>query len=170
MQVKIQDDPQYGLVHKTGSIQLEHDLQELHLEKVLLEATYKFVRDMELQGFHLYQAPGLTNPRWVRNPDGQFAAWYAIDWVGERRQSIKDAEGNIVEMPTNRERSLEDSEGMVEYRIVGVFWAPEHKVMRWQSIAERKEREKMDRNPRSVNIEVPFHQPVDQPLILPVKE
>ncbi len=138
-QFKVEEDPKYGLTHKTGTIDFDFGVRGRELEKGLLEAQQKFVRDMELRGLTLYDMP--NNPLWIENPDGEKAAFYAIDWEGRRKP--KD------NLPTERERSLEDSEGMVEYRIVGVFWAPETTYEIVTSRADRIEKEKAEKNPES---------------------
>lgn len=118
IQIKVEEDLQYGLTSKVGSITVEHGVRGRELEERLRKAQEKFVRDMELRGFVLYDdLPG--NPAWTTNEDGSMASWYAIDWMGERTK-LHETEGGA--LPTKREESLEDSEGLVEYRIVGIFW------------------------------------------------
>ena len=170
-QVRIQEERKYGLTHKTGSIDLDHGVRGTELERELRQAGDKFVRDMELRGLILYKPPGgyfivpqntggtkvMTNPYWIENPDGEYANWYAIDWLNERPRKEKRTGGDY-NIARNRETSLEDSQGLVEYRIIGIFWAPEKAIEMLTSIAERKEREKAEKNPQSFVIENPFLQ------------
>lgn len=149
VQFRVQEDPKYGVTHKTGTISFDHELQGRLLEIELQKAGEKFIRDMELRGLTLYNGPlgpGQSNPTWVAKPDGEKAAFYAIDWTGERAPTAPQ-DGKA--LPHNREMSLEDSEGMVEYRIVGIFWAPsvsyEYLTSRTDIVAKEKEK----RNPVS---------------------
>lgn len=155
--VRVQEDPKYGLTHKTGSISFDAGVRGRELERELLAAAIKFIRDMELRGLILYKVPGMQNPTWVRNPDGQYAAWYAIDWEGKRPRKHAVTGGGEITLPTTRERSLEDSQGEVEYRIVGIFWAPERAIEILTSVAERKDREQRERHPQSFTIDTPFN-------------
>lgn len=139
-QFRVEEDKRYGITHKTGSIELEFGVRGPELERELREAQEKFIRDMEMRGMILYKAPGLDNPTWIENPDGEKAAFYAIDWEGKK---VKDG------MPVKRETSLEETEGMVEYRCVAIFWAPKTSYEIVTSRAERLERERRERNPVS---------------------
>lgn len=151
IQFKVEEDPKYGLTHKTGTISFEHGVRGRELDIELLKAGEKFIRDMELRGLTLYNGPlgpGQSNPTWVEKPDGEYAAFYAIDWTGER--APKGRPGFSKEgMPHDREMSLEDSEGMVEYRIIGIFWAPSTSYEYLTSRQDRLDKEKQDRNPVS---------------------
>lgn len=143
---RVEEDTTYGLTHKTGTISFDHEVRGRTLELELLHAGEKFIRDMELRGLTLYNgplSPGQSNPMWVESPDGEYAAYYAIDWEGKR--GPKDKEN----MPHDREMSLEDSEGEVEYRIVGIFWAPETSYEMLTSREDRLAKEKQERNPIS---------------------
>lgn len=135
--VRVQEDPQYQLVHQTGSIQLDYGVRGPELERKLYGAIQKFIRDMELKGLTLYKPPGgylrmpdgttVTNPTWMKNPTGEYAAWYAIDWEGNRQRTAH-LSGGETQLPKKRETSLEETDGMVEYRLVGIFWAPEKSI------------------------------------------
>lgn len=124
--VRVQEDPKYGLTHQVGSITLEHGVKGEELERELNSAREEFIRAMAARGMILYDMPG--NPKWIVEPTGEYAAWYAIDWEGKRSRKEVRTGGNVVELPKVREGSLEDSEGEVEYRIVGIFWTPERSI------------------------------------------
>ena len=170
-QVKIQEDVQYGLTHKVGSIELDYGVRGEELKRELSQAGDKFVRDMELRGLTLYRPPGgylavpqtdgstkiMSNPYWIENPDGEYANWYAIDWLNERPRK-EQRTGGEYNVARDRETSLEDSQGMLEYRIIGIFWAPERSIEMLTSIAERKEREQAAKNPHSYIVDTPFGQ------------
>lgn len=137
-QFRVEEDEKYGITHKIGSIELEFGVRGPELERELRDAQEKFIRDMELRGLTLYDAPGLANPTWIENPDGEKAAFYAIDWEGKK---VKDG------MPVKRETTLEETGGMVEYRCVGIFWAPETSYEHLTSRADRLAKEKQERHP-----------------------
>ncbi len=119
--VKIDPTPKYGIISKVGSLTLEHGVKGRERELLLAKAKEQFVRSMEQQGMGLVSIPGKENPQWVSSEDGELTAWYAIDWLGERpKRMASDGEP----LPTKREESLEDSQGEVEYRCVGIFYAP----------------------------------------------
>lgn len=67
-------------------------------------------------------------------------ATYAIDWEAAARG---DTEAK--DIPTN----LEMSRGLVDYRIVGVFWSPERTIEVLTTVEDIRERERMKRNPVS---------------------
>lgn len=121
MKIKIVAEPEYDLVTKVGSINFEYGVRGRELELELRKAQGMFVRAMELQGLGLVRNIP-QNPRWVTGADGELSAFYALDWEGKRKRTEIRSGGLISDLPTPRERSLEDSRGEVEYRIVGVFW------------------------------------------------
>src|SRR3972149_11801866 len=112
MRIRVTEDPQYDLIHKVGSIDLEYGVHGRELELELRKAQEQFIRAMELQGLTLMH--GLQgNPRWVVNEDGSPQATYAIDWFGERPRKMMTVSGEVT-LPTKRETSLEESRGRVE--------------------------------------------------------
>ena len=128
--INVSDGPvsdEYEIVTKVGSISFDHELQGRLLEIELDQAKQDFIHYMELAGFDLWQVDRkIKNPDWVRHPNGEPKAWYAMDWEGNRPRVYEDGDGN--RLPTKRERSLEDSHGEVEYRIVGAFWSPKRVI------------------------------------------
>jgi len=119
--IKSKPGLEYALIQKVGSITLEYGMSGSTLEKELKAARASFLHSMELRGMTLYSKPGFRNPAWVTNEDGSPMAIYAIDWEGKRKPRLGP---DGLPLPRVRETSLEESEGEVEYRIVGVFWAP----------------------------------------------
>ena len=145
-------DIKKGLVTKVASVTLPFEMQGRTLELELQQATSEFVRAMELRGWTLYT--GLPeNPKWVTDGIGRMAPYLAIDWEGtfpstKRAQEAAahhgdprypTREAHKGPLPTTRESSLEDTDGMVEYRCVGVFIAPE--VMIEAIMAKKSEEE-----------------------------
>lgn len=139
--IRVQESPKYDMVHKVGSIDLEYGVKGRELELELRKAQDTFIRAMELHGLTLVRAAGLTNPVWVADEEEKLVATYAIDWEGSRPQKTMTA-GGEVELPTTRETSLEESRGMVEYRIIGIFWGPKTtlEVLRDKQLIKDEER------------------------------
>ncbi len=123
--VKVDPEPKFGVISKVGSITLEHGIQGRELELALDKAREQFVLSMEQQGMGLVSIPGKENPQWISSEDGELTSWYAIDWEGKRPGKIGP---DGLPLPNTRETSLEDSQGEVEYRCVGVFYAPKAPV------------------------------------------
>lgn len=154
-------DTKYGLVTKVASIDLPHDLQGRLLERELQAALESFVRSMEQRGWRLYSHPSLPkNPVWTTDGQGRMGAYLAIDWFGEYTGTKRAQEKQLTggdsyptrdahrgQLPTPRERTLEDSDGMVEYRCVGVFLAPELPIDVVTNSYERKQQERASRHP-----------------------
>ena len=145
-------DIKNGLVTKVASITLPYEMQGRTLELELKQATGEFVRAMELRGWTLYR--GLPeNPKWATDGKGRMAPYLAIDWEGtfpstkraiEKRKHFGDPryptrESQQGELPVDREASLEDTDGMVEYRCVGVFIAPEVMIEQIMAIKSQEE-------------------------------
>ena len=146
MQLHIAPELKYNLVSKVGSIDLEYGVRGTELEKELRSAQETFIRSMELRGYTLAKVP--DNPQWVTDGEGRLSASYAIDWTGERRQKAQTVGGEI-ETANKKETSLEETHGMVEYRIVAVFWAPEVSVEMLKNKVQIRDEERLARNPMS---------------------
>lgn len=147
--IRIEAEPEYGLVSKVGSIDLEYGVRGTELERNLLAAQEAFVRSMELRGLTLAKVPiGQVNPQWVMDSRGRLSANYAIDWLGERRQKAITV-GGEVETANKKETSLEETKGMVEYRIVGIFWAPETSIEILRHPGQAKDEERLAKKPTS---------------------
>ena len=147
-QVKVKEELTYGLAPLVGSIDVEYGMKGAELEKLLRDQQELFVKAMELRGNILYRHPSLQNPKWVSSDiDGEPLAYFDLDWAAERQKVKHDREGNP--LPRDRATSLEESQGWVEYRIVGVFWCPKHKVEQLRSKHERYAAEKAAKNPVS---------------------
>ena len=167
MATRVKEDASYGLTHKTGTISFDVGVRGPELERELAAAGEKFVKDMSNRGLSLYHPPGgylpgqdgrkMTNPSWVQYAEGEHneaAAFYAIDWEGKRPKKQVLVSGNdpyvsgeYVDLPTTRETSLEETDGEVEYRIVGIFWCKKTAVPVATSIQERLATERAARHP-----------------------
>ncbi|HDZ39347.1 MAG TPA: hypothetical protein ENH62_13895 [Marinobacter sp.] len=148
MKIEIKAEPEYGLVSKVGSIDLEYGVKGSELERELRAAQEAFLRSMDLRGLVLDKRVP-QNPRWTTDGEGKLSATYAIDWEGVRRPKTTTSDGKEVELPNKKETSLEDTQGMVEYRIVGVFWAPKQAVEILKHREQIKDEERAKRNGKS---------------------
>ena len=147
-QINVEEDMTYGLAPLVGSIDVEYGVRGAELEKLLRNQQELFVKAMELRGNILYRHPKLPNPKWVTSEvDGEPMAYFDLDWGEERQKVVHDLEGNP--LPRNRAFSLEESKGWVEYRVVGIFWCPKHKVEVLRSKYERYAAEHAAKNPAS---------------------
>ena len=152
MKISVSKDPTYQLIRKTGSISFEYDFQGRELDRELLKAGEQFVRDMALRGLSLYRPPGgsirlndgtvVTNPFWSE-AGGLPVATLAVDWTGERPRTFHDGKP----LSNRLEQTLDDSYGMVDYRIVGIFWAPSVTYEKLVARDEIKARERAAKNP-----------------------
>lgn len=166
MAIRVQEDASYGLTHKTGTIAFDAGVRGPELERELRLAGEKFVKDMTNRGMALYHPPGgylmgqdgmkMPNPAWVKyeGTKDQPAAFYAIDWEGKRPKEQVRVSGNdpavsgeFVDLPTTRESSLEETDGEVEYRIVGIFWGKQTAVPVVTDRQERLATERAARHP-----------------------
>jgi len=143
MDIKISDGPgEAEIITKVGSITRPAEMQGRLLEIELDQVLTDFVHYMDLAGLTLWRGDlqGMRNPDWVRwTPQdcrpgaivGEAKAWFAMDfdntnlpiYMNDDGTPRLDEHGQTITLPRTRERSLEDSGGMVEYRCVGAFWA-----------------------------------------------
>ena len=166
MAVRVKEDASYGLTHKMGTIDFDAGVRGPELVRELRLAGEKFIKDMGNRGLTLYQPPGgylmaedgtkQPNPSWLKyeETENQPKAYYAIDWEGTRKKEqvqvtgrTPDEPSRMIDLPTKREESLEDSEGMVEYRIVGIFWARKGSTEVVTDTQERLAAERAARHP-----------------------
>lgn len=151
MIIRVQEDPRYGVVARVGAFTTEYGVRGSELERLIRRMTERFIRAMEARGYRLVNFPG--NPAVVTNPDGSPMASYALDWEASTAELERVREGaspNDEEqgpVPRKMPSSLEESKGMVEYRIVGVFWAPERKIEIVTTLDAIREAERKARNP-----------------------
>jgi hypothetical protein len=149
VQIKIEAEPEYDLLSKVGSIDLEYGVKGRELERNLEAAQATFVRSMELRGLTLANIPGQRNPVWITDDDGRLNAFYAIDWHGERVPKITQADGQVADLPHTRETTLEETGGKVEYRVVGIFWGPKTSIEVLKASAQIRDEERLAKNPTS---------------------
>lgn len=150
---KVQPDIEKRPVSKVASITLPYDLQGRLLELELKKAAEEFVRAMELRGWTLMRNLPIPNPQWTTDGEGRMAPYLAIDWEGnfpstKRAQEAAKhygdpryptRESHQGPLPTTRETSLEDTDGNVEYRCVGVFIAPEVMIEQIMHVKSQEE-------------------------------
>lgn len=149
--IAMQQDLPKMVVSREAAFPVEYGVTGTELMKKLRNATEKFIRAMELQGLTLISLPN-GNPLVVTNDDGSPRATFSMthDLIKTQPDELLDAK-SIGKGPETMKipQSLEDSQGMVDYRIVGVFWAPQVSI----EIAKTRERirdeEKQSLNPRT---------------------
>lgn len=133
--VAVQQDLPKMLVDRVGAFSVEYGVKGRELALLLRQNAEKFIRDMELQGLTLVTGlrdpvtgKPMGNPQVVTDEQGVPYGTYSVhnDLDTSLPDELVDDQTRGGGRPTQREpRSLEDSGGLVDYRIVGVFWAPQ---------------------------------------------
>lgn len=134
--VAIQADLPKMIVTREAAFPVEYGVKGRELMDKLRWACIEFVRAMELQGLTVIALPD-GNPLVVTDERGVPYGTYSITKDLEKSQpdELIDAETGGLSAPTMKQpQSLDDSYGLVDYRIVGVFWAPQISV----EIAKRR--------------------------------
>lgn len=134
--VMIQSDLRKKVVARRAAFAVEYGVKGRELALLLRQNAEKFIRDMELQGLTLMT--GLTdpitgrpcgNPQVVTNEEGVPYGTYSIHNDLEKGMPDELVDDHSEGKPTQVEpRSLEASGGLVDYHIIGVFFAPEVSV------------------------------------------
>lgn len=147
--VAVQQDLPKMVVTREAALPVEYGVKGRELMEKLKKGARDFIRAMELQGLELIPLPD-GNPQVVTFEDGTPYGTYSIsrDLMKAAPDELLDANAAGVET-WKQPMSLEDSYGLVDYRIVGVFWAPQVSI----EIAKTREallrEEKAKRNPRT---------------------
>jgi|FLYL01.1.fsa_nt_gi hypothetical protein len=147
--IAVQQDLPKMIVAREAAFPVEYGVRGSELRKKLIEATEKFIHAMELQGLTLIPLPD-GNPKVVTYEDGRPYATYSIthDLTKQQPDELLDLQGKGV--PTLKQpMSLEDSRGYVDYRIVGVFWAPQVTIEILKKREQIIEEERAARHPRT---------------------
>jgi hypothetical protein len=149
--VAMQEDLPKMIVPREAAFPVEYGVTGRELRAKLTWAIEQFVRAMELQGLTLVPLP-TGNPLVVTEEDGTPYGTYSIT-----KDLMKAAPDEMIDHETDgrgpetlkQPRSLEDSEGFIDYRIVGVFWAPQVSVEIAVDRARILEGERQAKNPRT---------------------
>lgn len=123
----VEQDLEYMIVERTAGMPLEYGIRGSELMTKLRDGCRKFIRAMELQGLTLIPLPG-GNPLCVTHKDGRPYGTFSVSksLLERMPDELEDNKTGGSGPSTQREpRSLEDSDGFVDYRFVGVFWAPQ---------------------------------------------
>lgn len=147
--VAVQQDLPNMVVTREAAFPVEYGVKGQELRRALLKAIDSFIKAMSLQGLTLIDLPQ-GNPLVVTNDDGTPMGTYSIT-----RDLTKAQPDEIIDRETfgqgpktlKQPRSLDDSYGMVDYRIVGVFWAPQVSMEIAVERARILQAEKDSRNP-----------------------
>lgn len=151
--ISVQQDLEHKLVTREAALPVEYGVKGRELMDILKKGAQDFIRAMEMQGLTLLPLPG-GNPQVVTYGQGakmgQPFGTYSIsrDLNKAAPDELLDAAGKGVET-WKQPMSLDDSYGLVDYRIVGVFWAPEVTI----EIARERDKllaeERAAKNPRT---------------------
>lgn len=147
--IAMQQDLPKMVVPKEAAFPVEYGVKGPELLRMLRGATEKFIHAMELQGLTLIPLPE-GNPLVVTNADGTPRATFSMTHDLDKTQpdELLDAKTGGSGPDTMRvPSSLEDSRGMVDYRIVGVFWAPQVSIEIAKTREQIRDEEKQARNP-----------------------
>jgi hypothetical protein len=137
------------VVSREAAFPVEYGVKGRELQRLLGENCRKFIRAMELQGLELIPLPD-GNPVIVTDEQDRALPTYSatFDLMKTAPDEAADARGAGA-ATLSQPMSLEDSRGFVDYRLVGVFWAPKVAI----EIAKTRERllreEREARNPRT---------------------
>lgn len=138
------------IVTRNAAMPLEYGVKGEELLRELKKGMEKFIRAMELQGLTLIPlAEG--NPLVVTHKDGRPYATYSVSKDLEKGQpdELLDARSTGQGVSTHRQpTNLDMSHGLVDYRFVGVFWAPKVSMEIAVSRDKLLAQEKASRNPR----------------------
>ncbi len=137
------------VVSREAAMPVEYGVTGSELIKKLRDGASKFIKAMGLQGLTLIPLP-TGNPLCVTNEDGTPRPTFSMTQDLEKTapDEMLDAKTggagpNTLRIPS----SLEDSLGMVDYRFVGVFWAPQVSVEIAKPLEQIHAEEKMGKNP-----------------------
>lgn len=148
--VAMQSDLPHMIVTRNAAMPLEYGVKGEELMRELKKGMEKFIRAMELQGLTLIALPE-GNPLVVTHEDGRPYATYSISKDLEKTapDELIDARSGGQGTATHRQpTNLDMSHGLVDYRFVGVFWAP--KVSMEIAVSREKllAQERAAKNPR----------------------
>jgi hypothetical protein len=146
-----QQDVERAVVSREAAFPVEYGVKGKELQRLLGEAARKFIRAMELQGLELIPLPD-GNPLIVTDEQDRALPTYSATFDLMKTapdEAVDAATGGQGAATLSQPMSLEDSRGFVDYRLVGVFWAPKVAV----EIAKTRESilraEREAKNPRT---------------------
>jgi hypothetical protein len=147
--IAVQQDLPKMIVAREAALPLEYGVTGSELRRRLREGIEEFIKAMEAQGLTLIPLPS-GNPLVVTLEDGTPLRTYSFTKDLEKSAVVSDPSKTPEDTPTLKvPSSLEESGGYVDYRIVGVFWAPQVTLEILKSREQIKEEERQARNPRS---------------------
>ena len=137
------------MVTREAAMPVEYGVTGRELMTKLRRGCEKFIKAMELQGLTLIPLPE-GNPLCVTNVDDTPRATFSMT-----KDLEKTAPDEYVDMKTGGQgpetlkvpSSLDMSEGMVDYRFLGVFWAPQVSMEIAKSLDRIHAEEKMAQHP-----------------------
>lgn len=147
--IAVQQDLPKMIVTREAALPVEYGVKGRELMDKLRKGAEAFIHAMELQGLELIPLPD-GNPQVVTNSEGVPYGTYSVsrDLMRAAPDELLDSNGVGAET-WKQPMSLDDSYGLVDYRIVGVFWAPQVTV----EIAKTRDKllaeERAAKNPRT---------------------
>ena len=148
--IAVQADLPKMIVTREAAMPVEYGVNGRELMRELRHGCEKFIKAMELQGLTLIPLPE-GNPMCVTNVDDTPRPTFSMtkDLEKTAPDEYIDAKTggagpNTLRVPS----SLEMSDGMVDYRFVGVFWAPQVSVEIAKTIDQIHAEEKANTNPK----------------------
>ena len=137
------------VVSREAALPIEYGVKGTELMQKIRQGAEKFIRAMELQGLTLIPLPE-GNPLCVTNEDGSPHGTFSMTHDLEKTspdELLDIKSGGKGPETLTVPSSLEDSKGMVDYRMIGVFWAPQISIEIVRSLDEIHAKEKASRNP-----------------------
>ena len=149
--IAVQADLPKMVVTREAAMPVEYGVKGSELLRELRNGIVKFINAMELQGLTLIPLPE-GNPLCVTNlddtPHPTFSMTKDLDRTppDEYVDAKTGGKGpDTLKVPTN----LDMSEGMVDYRFIGVFWAPQVSMEIATTREEIHAKEKANKNPQT---------------------
>lgn len=147
--IAVQADLERNIVKREAALPLEYGVKGRELMAALRKGAEKFIRAMELQGLELIPLSE-GNPQVVTLRDGRPMPTFSMthDLTKTAPDELIDAKTAGGGVPTWKiPTSLEMSQGTVDYRILGVFWAPQAAIEVARTRQSILDRERAEKNP-----------------------
>lgn len=149
--IATQQDVEKMIVKREAAFPVEYGIKGKELRELLAKNARLFIRAMELQGLELIPLPG-GNPLIVTDEEDRALPTYSVtrDLMRSAPDEATDARtGGQGPTTMNQPMSLDDSYGLVDYRLVGVFWAPKVAIEIAKTRNKLLAEERAAKNPRT---------------------
>lgn len=148
--IAVQQDLPKMMVTREAALPVEYGVKGRELMDKLAKGARDFIRAMEMQGLELIHLPD-GNPTVVTFDNGRPYGTYSISRDLEKAQpdELLDANGGMGPETWKQPMSLDDSYGLIDYRIVGVFWSPQVSIEIAKTREQLRAEERAAKNPRT---------------------